>query len=107
LCTRTNEHGGYFAPPGVFLAIYIALCIIWAMLNTCAINVIAIIDTASIYWQVNMISLIMCMELVHHIYPKHPAFKGSDNATYILRNTHVMLEKIFPILKNPLQLPMD
>ncbi|KAH9549578.1 hypothetical protein CY35_10G027600 [Sphagnum magellanicum] len=52
LCTRTNEHAGYFAPPGVFLAIYIALCIIWAMLNTCAINVIAIIDTASIYWQV-------------------------------------------------------
>jgi hypothetical protein len=43
----------------------------------------------------------------YHIYLKHPAFKGSDNAICILRNTHVMLEKTFPILKNPLQLPVD
>jgi amino acid transporter len=51
LCTGTNKHGGYFAPPGVFLTIYIALCLIWAVLNTFALNVIAVIDMVSIYWQ--------------------------------------------------------
>jgi hypothetical protein len=54
LCTGTNKHGGYFAPPGVFLAIYIALCFIWAVLNTFALNVIAVIDMVSIYWQVSI-----------------------------------------------------
>ncbi|CAM6032994.1 unnamed protein product [Sphagnum compactum] len=52
LCTGTNKNGGYFAPRGVFLAIYIALCLIWAVLNTFALNVIAVIDMVSIYWQV-------------------------------------------------------
>ncbi|CAK9275944.1 unnamed protein product [Sphagnum jensenii] len=52
LFTGTNKNGGYFAPRGVFLAIYIVLCLIWAVLNTFALNVIAIIDVVSIYWQV-------------------------------------------------------
>ncbi|CAM6094876.1 unnamed protein product [Calypogeia fissa] len=52
LCSGTNKHGGYFAPRGVFLAMYIILCLTWAVLNTFALNVIAILDIISIYWQV-------------------------------------------------------
>lgn len=54
LCTGTNKGGGYFAPRGVFLAMYICLTIIWAVLNTFALEVIAIIDIISIWWQVNV-----------------------------------------------------
>ncbi|KAH7423886.1 hypothetical protein KP509_12G079000 [Ceratopteris richardii] len=52
LSTGTNKDGGYFAPKGVFLAIYFMLLLIWAILNTFALNVIAIIDIFSIWWQV-------------------------------------------------------
>lgn len=52
LCTGTNKGGGYLAPRGVFLAMYIGLTIIWAVLNTFALEVIAIIDIISIWWQV-------------------------------------------------------
>ncbi|BBN11878.1 choline transport protein [Marchantia polymorpha subsp. ruderalis] len=52
LATGTNKDGGYLAPRGVFLGIYLGLCLIWAVLNTFALNVIALIDVVSIYWQV-------------------------------------------------------
>ncbi|KAJ7523743.1 hypothetical protein O6H91_18G061100 [Diphasiastrum complanatum] len=53
LSTGTAKDGrGYFAPRGVFLAMYIALTLIWAILNTFALNVIAVIDVVSMYWQV-------------------------------------------------------
>ncbi|KAJ6819998.1 amino acid permease [Iris pallida] len=52
LCTGTNKGGGYFAPRGVFLAMYIGLTLIWAVLNTFALEVIAFIDIISIWWQV-------------------------------------------------------
>ncbi|XP_020253795.1 amino-acid permease BAT1 homolog [Asparagus officinalis] len=52
LCTGTNKGGGYFAPRGVFLAMYIGLTLIWAFLNTFALEVIAFIDIISIWWQV-------------------------------------------------------
>ncbi|KAH7423880.1 hypothetical protein KP509_12G078700 [Ceratopteris richardii] len=52
LSTGTNKHGGYFAPKGVFLAMYLGLTFIWAILNTFALDVIAIIDILSIWWQV-------------------------------------------------------
>ncbi|KAL3676063.1 hypothetical protein R1sor_026011 [Riccia sorocarpa] len=61
LSTGTNKNGGYFAPRGVFLAIYLTLCLIWAVLNTFALNVIAIIDMVSIYWQVIGGTLIVIM----------------------------------------------
>ncbi|KAL5753463.1 hypothetical protein ACOSP7_023640 [Xanthoceras sorbifolium] len=52
LCTGTNKDGGYFAPKWLFLCMYIALTIIWAVLNTFALQVIAFIDIISIWWQV-------------------------------------------------------
>ncbi|KAI0507931.1 hypothetical protein KFK09_014059 [Dendrobium nobile] len=52
LCTGTNKGGGYFAPRGVFLAMYIGLTVIWAILNTFALQVIAVIDIISIWWQI-------------------------------------------------------
>lgn len=52
LCTGTNKGGGYLAPRGVFLAMYVGLTIIWAILNTFALEVIAFIDIISIWWQV-------------------------------------------------------
>ncbi|KAF3337737.1 amino-acid permease BAT1 isoform X1 [Carex littledalei] len=52
LCTGTNKGGGYYTPRGVFLAIYIGLTLIWAFLNTFALEVIAFLDVISLYWQV-------------------------------------------------------
>jgi hypothetical protein len=68
LCTGTNKHGGYFAPPGVFLAIYVALCLIWAVLNTFALNVIALIDMVSIYWQVSIQLLTLIFSSLIHFF---------------------------------------
>ncbi|KAK1300065.1 Amino-acid permease BAT1 [Acorus calamus] len=61
LCTGTNKGGGYFAPRGVFLSMYIGLTLIWAVLNTFALEVIAFIDMISIWWQVigGMVIVIM------------------------------------------------
>ncbi|PIA47619.1 hypothetical protein AQUCO_01400325v1 [Aquilegia coerulea] len=61
LCTGTNKDGGYFAPRWVFLCMYIALVIIWAVLNTFALQVIAFIDTISVWWQVIGGSVILIM----------------------------------------------
>ncbi|KAK7861228.1 amino-acid permease bat1 [Quercus suber] len=52
LSTGTNKGGGYFAPRRVFLAIYMGLIIMWAILNTFALNLIALLDLISIWWQV-------------------------------------------------------
>lgn len=52
LSTGTNKDGGYLAPRGVFLAMYLGLTFIWAILNTFALDVIAYIDIVSIWWQV-------------------------------------------------------
>ncbi|KAK4393729.1 Amino-acid permease BAT1 [Sesamum angolense] len=52
LCTGTNKDGGYFAPRWLFLCMYMGLTIIWAVLNTFALEVIAFIDIISIWWQV-------------------------------------------------------
>ncbi|KAK9271225.1 hypothetical protein L1049_026815 [Liquidambar formosana] len=52
LSTGTNKGGGYFAPRSVFLCMYMGLTIIWAILNTFALNVIAYLSIISIWWQV-------------------------------------------------------
>ncbi|XP_057858694.2 amino-acid permease BAT1 homolog [Cryptomeria japonica] len=52
LSTGTNKGGGYLAPCGVFLSMYVGFTIIWAILNTFALDVIACIDTVSIWWQI-------------------------------------------------------
>lgn len=52
LCTGTNKDGGYFAPKWLFLCMYMGLTVIWAVLNTFALEVIAFIDLISIWWQV-------------------------------------------------------
>ncbi|KAK9270132.1 hypothetical protein L1049_025708 [Liquidambar formosana] len=52
LSTGTNKGGGYFAPRSVFLCMYIGLTIIWAILNTFALKVIAYLSIISIWWQV-------------------------------------------------------
>ena len=50
LSTGTNKNGGYFAPKWLFLCMYIGLTLIWAVLNTFALEVIALIDVISICW---------------------------------------------------------
>ncbi|KAL5097499.1 hypothetical protein RYX36_001826 [Vicia faba] len=52
LSTGTDKGGGYFAPKWLFLCMYIGLTVIWAALNTFALEVIAFIDIISIWWQV-------------------------------------------------------
>lgn len=52
LCTGTNTGGGYLAPRWLFLVMYIGLTLIWAVLNTFALEVIAFLDVISMWWQV-------------------------------------------------------
>ncbi|KAL8473427.1 hypothetical protein ACS0TY_030318 [Phlomoides rotata] len=52
LCTGTHKNGGYFAPRWLFLCMYVGLTLIWAALNTFALEVIAFIDIISLWWQV-------------------------------------------------------
>ncbi|KAF9622396.1 hypothetical protein IFM89_031199 [Coptis chinensis] len=67
LCTGTNKDGGYLAPQWVFLCMYIGITIIWAVLNTFALHVIAFIDTISIWWQVvGGLVLLIILPLVAH-----------------------------------------
>ena len=53
-----NKGGGYFAPKWLFLCMYIGLTVIWATLNTFALEVIALIDIVSIWWQVLLLPCI-------------------------------------------------
>lgn len=52
LATGTNKDGGYFAPRGVFLAMYVCFTLIWAALNTLELNFLAYFHIVSIWWQV-------------------------------------------------------
>jgi hypothetical protein len=52
LCTGTNKGGGYLAPRWLFLVMYLSLTFIWAVLNTFALEVIAVLDVISMWWQV-------------------------------------------------------
>ncbi|KAB1220995.1 hypothetical protein CJ030_MR3G007489 [Morella rubra] len=52
LATGTNKGGGYFAPRSVFLSMYISLTIVWALLNSFALRVIAFLNIISVWWQV-------------------------------------------------------
>ncbi|KAJ9673539.1 hypothetical protein PVL29_023230 [Vitis rotundifolia] len=52
LATGNNKGGGYFASKGVFLGMCMGLAIIWAVLNTFALQVIAFLGVISIWWQV-------------------------------------------------------
>uniref|UniRef100_A0A6N2MK60 Amino acid permease/ SLC12A domain-containing protein n=1 Tax=Salix viminalis TaxID=40686 RepID=A0A6N2MK60_SALVM len=52
LATGNNKGGGYFASRGVFLCMYMGFTIIWAVLNSFALQVIAFLDIISIWWQV-------------------------------------------------------
>ncbi|ERN08756.1 hypothetical protein AMTRI_Chr11g99480 [Amborella trichopoda] len=61
ICSGTNKNGGYFAPRGVFLCMYMGLTIIWAILNTFALDVIAFLDIISMWWQVIGGSVIVIM----------------------------------------------
>lgn len=61
LCTGTYKDGGYLAPKWLFLCMYMGLTIIWAVLNTFALEVIAFIDIISIWWQVIGGSVIVIM----------------------------------------------
>ncbi|CAN0892246.1 Amino-acid permease BAT1 homolog [Linum grandiflorum] len=61
VATGTNKGGGYFASRGVFLSMYIGFTLIWAILNTFALEVIAFMGIISMWWQVvgGMVVIIM------------------------------------------------
>ncbi|KAJ6335731.1 hypothetical protein OIU78_012361 [Salix suchowensis] len=52
LATGNNKGGGYFASRGVFLCMYMGFTVIWAVLNSFALQVIAFLDIISMWWQV-------------------------------------------------------
>ncbi|XP_024522017.1 amino-acid permease BAT1 homolog isoform X1 [Selaginella moellendorffii] len=61
LASGTAKGGGYLAPRGVFLAMYVGFTLVWAVLNTFALNVIALIDIVSMWWQVrDLLVLELC-----------------------------------------------
>ncbi|KAL1301170.1 amino-acid permease BAT1 homolog [Arachis hypogaea] len=65
LSTGTHKGGGYFAPKWLFLCMYIGLTVIWAALNTFALEVIALIDMISIWWQlIGGIVIVIMLPLV-------------------------------------------
>lgn len=76
LSTGTSKGGGYLAPRGVFLAMYMGLTVIWAFLNTFALNVIAFIDTISIWWQVigGAVIVVMLPLVAHSTQPASYVF---------------------------------
>ncbi|KAK0576560.1 hypothetical protein LWI29_019636 [Acer saccharum] len=61
LSTGTNKGGGYFASRTVFLAMYVCLTIIWAVLNTFSLQVIAFLDIISIWWQIIGVLVVIIM----------------------------------------------
>ncbi|KAF7120480.1 hypothetical protein RHSIM_Rhsim13G0200300 [Rhododendron simsii] len=72
LSTGTNKGGGYFAPRSVFLCIYMGYILIWAVLNSFALKVIAYLNIISIWWQVvGGLLVIIMLPLV--AYPVQPA----------------------------------
>lgn len=81
LSTGTNKNGGYFAPRSVFLAIYIGLCLTWAVLNSFALNLIALIDIVSMWWQVVGGTLIII--IVPFIAP------STQPASYVFTNIEI------------------
>ncbi|CAK7354716.1 unnamed protein product [Dovyalis caffra] len=80
LCTGTNKDGGYLAPKWLFLCMYIGLTLIWAVLNTFALEVIAFIDVISIWWQVIGGSVIVIMLPLYSLY-------GYDAAAHLTEET--------------------
>ncbi|GAQ80863.1 amino acid transporter protein [Klebsormidium nitens] len=52
LLTGTHKHGGYLAPKPIFLAIYVALILVWACINTLSIEAIAYMDVVGVWLQV-------------------------------------------------------
>ncbi|EEF42100.1 amino-acid permease BAT1 homolog isoform X1 [Ricinus communis] len=88
LSTGTNNGGGYFASRSVFLCMYIGFIIIWAVLNTFALEVVAFLDIISIWWQViGGLAVVIMLPLVAR--PTQPAsyvfthFETSPEATGI------------------------
>ncbi|XP_043722239.1 amino-acid permease BAT1 homolog [Telopea speciosissima] len=93
LCTGTNKGGGYFAPPWVFLCMYIAQTIIWAVLNIFALQVVAFLDIISIWWQVigGLVVVIMLPLVAPHTqsasyvfthFEKSPELTGISSTPY-------------------------
>lgn len=65
LATGNNKGGGYFASRGVFLCMYMGFTIIWAVLNSFALQVIAFLDIISMWWQViGGVAVIVILPLV-------------------------------------------
>lgn len=71
LCTGTNKGGGYLAPKWVFLCMYMGLTFIWAVLNTFALEVIAFIDTISIWWQVTFGFIVVALNQLSSVKFSH------------------------------------
>ncbi|CAN6576447.1 unnamed protein product [Malus baccata var. baccata] len=85
LSTGTNKDGGYLAPKWLFLCMYIGLTIIWAFLNTFALEVIAFIDIISIWWQViGGLVIVITLPLVA---------MTTQSASYVFTNFEVASEQ--------------
>ncbi|CAN6567534.1 unnamed protein product [Malus baccata var. baccata] len=85
LSTGTNKDGGYLAPKWLFLCMYIGLTVIWAFLNTFALEVIAFIDIISIWWQViGGLVIVITLPLVA---------MTTQSASYVFTNFEVASEQ--------------
>ncbi|KAG2665923.1 hypothetical protein I3760_15G030500 [Carya illinoinensis] len=82
LSTGTNKGGGYFASRSVFLAMYMTLTLIWAILNSFALQVIAFLDIISIWWQVigGLVVIIMLPLVAQQTQPASYVFTHFDTS---------------------------
>ncbi|KDP32854.1 hypothetical protein JCGZ_12146 [Jatropha curcas] len=99
LSTGTNISGGYFASRSVFLCMYIGFTLIWAVLNTFALQVIAILDIISMWWQViGGLMVIIMLPLVAR--PTQPAsyvfshFETAPEATGISSTPYAVIMSV-------------
>ncbi|KAF3447036.1 hypothetical protein FNV43_RR12216 [Rhamnella rubrinervis] len=83
LSTGTNKGGGYFASRGVFLCMYMSITIIWAVLNTFALRVIAFLNIISMWWQVigGLLVIIMLPLVAQPIQPASYVFTHFETST--------------------------
>ncbi|PRQ26627.1 putative amino acid/polyamine transporter I, amino acid permease/ SLC12A domain-containing protein [Rosa chinensis] len=86
IATGNNKGGGYFASKGVFLCMYLGLIIIWAILNSFALQVIAILNIISIWWQSTGISSIPYAVILSVLLSNYCLY-GCDAAAHLREET--------------------
>ena len=90
LSSGTNKGGGYFAPKSVFLGIYVFFILVWAVLNSFALKVIAYLNIISIWWQVqdSCLTIKLLVLLLLLLYSRTVALQNLSNVMAYCKDCH-------------------